>query len=64
MVSGQRLPSPDKGELNVRIGVNHDMRAVIVDFGKAVDWIGMGVAEARQLGDMLHGFADELERKR
>lgn len=49
----------DEGELEIRIGVEKGI--VVLDFGKAIKWIGLGSAHARAMAETLVKWADEAD---
>ncbi len=54
-----KLKDDDEGELEVSIGILDS--AVVINFGKPITWIGLGVEEARGLAELLLKHASELE---
>lgn len=56
-----RLSGDDDGETAFAIAADHRSKIVRIQFTKPMNWIGLGVLEARQLAQKLTEKADELE---
>lgn len=56
--NGRMTPTDEGG---IRFAVGSKNGVVIVDFGKAVAWVGMPPIQARQLAESLIKHADAIE---
>ena len=50
-----QITSDDEGALAIRMAVKAN--TLIVDFGKPVAWIGLGLQDVRRLRDMFDRYA-------
>lgn len=57
-----RIGPHDEGEIQLAISTDVASQTIILHFGKATAWIGLGVAEARALADVLVKHADRLTK--
>jgi hypothetical protein len=54
----------DEGELQFALAADHANGIVRVEFGKAVQWLGLPVAQARALAAALTQAADDVEQRK
>jgi hypothetical protein len=55
-----RVSATDDGDLALAVAADRAKKIVIIDFGKQVDWIGMGPEQAVGLAEMLIAKAREV----
>jgi hypothetical protein len=55
-----KLHEDDEGEIKIAIAADPSNNVVIIDFGKSVNWLGMGKQEALGLADMIRKNAEKL----
>lgn len=58
-----RLNERDEGETAFAVAADLERKVVIIRFAKPIDWLGLHVAETRQLANLLLEKAAQLEAK-
>ena len=56
-----RMSAEDDGDLAIAVGVDPQRKIIIINFGKPVAWIGLGIAETEELIEALKDKIDKLK---
>jgi hypothetical protein len=56
-----KLNEDDEGELQFGIAITEDLKTLVINFGKPIEWIGMARVDVLALAHALKERANEME---